>query len=72
MLLFDNQLQLSSIKEKALNSQVRPKLGIFAQGFYGYPGLNMFEDMMNRKWSLNGMVGVKLSWNVGALLLIKE
>ncbi|WP_455050464.1 TolC family protein [Hoylesella nanceiensis] len=72
MLLFDNQLQLSSIKEKALNSQVRPKLGIFVQGFYGYPGLNMFEDMMNRKWSLNGMVGVKLSWNVGALYSLKN
>ena len=72
MLLFDNQLQLSSIKEKALNSQVRPKLGIFAQGFYGYPGLNMFEDMMNRKWSLNGMVGVKLSWSIGALYSLKN
>lgn len=72
MLLFDNQLQLSSIKEKALNSQVRPKLGIFAQGFYGYPGLNMFEDMMNRKWSLNGIIGVKLSWNVGALYSLKN
>ena len=72
MLLFDYQLQLSSIKEKALNSQVRPKLGIFAQGFYGYPGFNMFEDMMNRKWSLNGMVGVKLSWNIGALYSLKN
>ena len=72
MLLFDNQLQLSSIKEKALNTQVRPKLGIFAQGFYGYPGFNMFEDMMNRKWSLNGMVGIKLSWNIGALYSLKN
>lgn len=72
MLLFDNQLKLSSIKEKALNTQIRPKLGIFAQGFYGYPGFNMFEDMMNRKWSLNGMVGVKLSWNVGALYSLKN
>ena len=72
ILLFDNQLQLSSIKEKALNSQVRPKLGIFAQGFYSYPGLNIFEDMMNRKWSLNGMVGVKLSWNIGALYSLKN
>lgn len=72
MLLFDNQLQLSSIKEKALNSQVRPKLGIFAQGFYGYPGLNMFEDIMNRKWNLNGIIGVKLSWNVGALYSLKN
>ena len=72
MLLFDNQLKLSSIKEKALNTQIRPKLGIFAQGFYGYPGFNMFEDMMNRKWSLNGIAGVKLSWNIGALYSLKN
>lgn len=72
MQLFDNQLKLSSIKEKALNTQVRPKLGIFAQGFYGYPGFNMFEDMMNRKWSLNGIVGIKLSWNIGALYSLKN
>lgn len=72
MQLFDNQLKLSSIKEKALNSQVRPKLGIFAQGFYGYPGFNMFEDMMNRKWSLNGIAGIKLSWNIGALYSLKN
>ena len=72
MLLFDNQLQLSSIKEKALNTQIRPKLGIFAQGFYGYPGFNMFEDMMNRKWSLNGIAGIKLSWNIGALYSLKN
>lgn len=72
MQLFDNQLKLSSIKEKALNTQVRPKLGIFTQGFYGYPGFNMFEDMMNRKWSLNGIVGIKLSWNIGALYSLKN
>ena len=72
MLLFDNQLKLSSIKEKALNTQIRPKLGIFAQGFYGYPGFNMFEDMMTRKWSLNGIAGIKLSWNIGALYSLKN
>ena len=72
MLLFDNQLKLSSIKEKALNTQIRPKLGIFAQGFYGYPGFNMFEDMMNQKWSLNGIAGIKLSWNIGALYSLKN
>lgn len=72
MQLFDHQLKLSNIKEKALNAQLQPKLGIFAQGFYGYPGFNMFEDMMNRKWSLNGMVGIKLSWNVAALYSFKN
>lgn len=72
MSLYNSQLELTEAKEKALDTQLRPKLGLFAQGFYGYPGLNMFEDMMNRKWSLNGIVGVKLSWNVSALYTHKN
>lgn len=70
--LYNSQLELTEAKEKALDTQLRPKLGLFAQGFYGYPGLNMFEDMMNRKWSLNGIVGIKLSWNVSALYTHKN
>ena len=72
MRLYDSQLKLTEAKEKALDTQLRPKLGLFAQGYYGYPGLNMFEDMMNRKWSLNGIVGIKLSWNVSALYTHKN
>ena len=72
MRLYDSQLKLTEAKEKALDTQLRPKLGLFAQGYYGYPGLNMFEDMMNRKWSLNGIVGIKLSWNVSALYTRKN
>ena len=72
MRLFDNQLHLSEAQEKALDARLKPHLGLFAQGFYGYPGLNMFEDMMRHKWSLNGLVGVKLSWNIGALYTHKN
>ena len=72
MRLYNSQLELTEAKEKALDTQLRPKLGLFAQGFYGYPGLNMFEDMINRKWSLNGIVGIKLSWNVSALYTHKN
>ena len=72
MHLYNSQLELTEAKEKALDIQLRPKLGLFAQGFYGYPGLNMFEDMMNRKWSLNGIVGIKLSWNVSAFYTHKN
>ena len=72
MRLYNSQLELTEAKEKALDTQLRPKLGLFAQGYYGYPGLNMFEDMINRKWSLNGIVGIKLSWNVSALYTRKN
>ncbi|PJF00376.1 TolC family protein [Prevotella intermedia] len=70
--LFDNQLKLAEVQEKVLNTKLRPTLGLYAQGYYGYPGLNMFEDMISRKWSLNGIVGIKLSWNIGALYTHKN
>ena len=63
----DAQLGVINAQEKALNSALIPKLSVFAQGFYGYPGLNMFEDMMRHKWGLNVIVGARLTWNIGAL-----
>ena len=63
----DAQMRLADVQEKALDAALLPKVGVFAQGFYGYPGYNMFEDMMGHKWSLNGMIGARLTWNIGAL-----
>ena len=68
----DAQLKLADAQEKALNAALMPKLGVFAQGYYGYPGYNMFEDMMSRKFSWNGMIGARLSWNIGALYTRKN
>ena len=68
----DAQIGLLNAQEKALNAALIPKLGVFAQGYYGYPGLNMFEDMMSHKWSLNGIIGARLTWNIGALYTRKN
>ena len=70
--LFNSKLKLSEAQEKALNTRLHPTLALFAQGYYGYPGMNMFNDMIDHKWRLNGIVGVKLSWNVGALYTRKN
>jgi outer membrane protein TolC len=72
MRLFDAQLRLADAQQRALNSALMPKLGVFAQGYYGYPGLNMFEDMMRHDWSSNGLIGAKLTWNIGALYTRKN
>ena len=68
----DAQLRLADAQEKALNAALMPKLGVFAQGYYGYPGYNMFEDMLSRKFSWNGMIGARLTWNIGALYTRKN
>ena len=68
----DAQIGLLNAQEKALDAMLMPKVGVFAQGFYGYPGLNMFEDMMRHKWSLNGIIGARVTWNIGALYTRKN
>ena len=70
--LFDAQLRLAEAQEKSLNAALKPRFGLFAQGYYGYPGLNMFEDMMRHQWSLNGIIGARLTWNIGALYTRKN
>ena len=70
--LFDSQIKLADAQEKLLNACLLPRLSVFAQGYYGYPGYNQFEAMFNRTWKLNGIVGVRLSWNIGALYTRKN
>ena len=70
--MLDAQISVLKAQEKALNAALRPKVGVFAQGFYGYPGLNMFEDMMRHKWSLNGLVVARVTWTIGALYTRKN
>lgn len=65
--LIDSQLRLADAQDRALKAALLPRVGVFAQGYYGYPGYNMFKDMMGRDWSWNGMVGARLTWNIGAL-----
>ena len=65
--LIDSQLRLADAQDHALKAALLPRLGVFAQGYYGYPGYNLFKDMMGREWSWNGMVGARLTWNIGAL-----
>ena len=68
----DAQINLLNAQEKALDAALKPKFGVFAQGYYGYPGMNMFEDMMRHNWSLNGIIGARLTWNIGALYTRKN
>ena len=72
LLAIDAQLRLADSQEKALDAALVPRLGVFAQGYYGYPGYNLFDDMMSRKFSWNGMIGARISWNIGALYTRKN
>lgn len=62
--LVEAQLRLANAQERALNSALTPRLSVFASGFYGYPGYNLFNDMMHRNGSLNGIVGARLTWSL--------
>lgn len=62
--LFDRKLQTNLARERTVDASLMPHVGFFAQAYYGYPGLNMYESMMNRKLSFNVLAGVKVVWNI--------
>lgn len=68
LLLYDNQKRVYNDQQKLLNLQLLPKLGAFAQGGYGRPGLNMLSN--NFAWYYLG--GLKMTWNFGSIYTHKK
>jgi outer membrane protein TolC len=69
--LFNTQSAQFEAQKQAINSSVMPRIGLFAQGFYGNPGLNLFKDMTENKWTWNYMAGIRLQWNIGNYYTLK-
>lgn len=73
------ELRLLTAKSEYVASQRKsilvasmPQFSAFAQGYYGYPNLNMFKSMQSGEWGLNGIVGVRMQWNIGAFYTQKN
>ena len=69
--MFNSQSAQFEAQKRALQASVMPRIGLFAQGFYGNPGLNLFKDMTENKWTLNYIAGVRLQWNIGSFYTLK-
>lgn len=69
--LYAMQMQQTEAQSHLLNVGLRPKLSLFAQGVYGYPGYDMFDSMFDHDLKLNGIVGIRFSWNIGRLYTFK-
>ena len=61
---FEARLQANEAREAAVTAGTMPKIGLFAQAYYGYPGFNYFESMMKRDLSFNLLAGVKVAWDI--------
>lgn len=65
---FDAQQNRLNVQEDALKVRYLPRFGLFVQGAYGNPGLNMLKD----KFTPYYIGGVRLSWNFGSLYTLKN
>lgn len=70
--LFDAQARTNTAQLGNIRSSLMPKIGLFAQAYYGYPGFDNFKSMMNRDLSFNVLAGVKVSWNIGSFYTKKN
>lgn len=65
---FDAQGEQLRVQESTLNTRLMPRFGLFVQGAYGNPGLNMLKD----EFSAYYVAGVRMSWNFGSLYTLKN
>ena len=70
--LLDKRLQLTDAQEKSLKSGLMPRISLFAQGYYGYTGYDMFHDMYHRAPTVNGLIGARITWNISNLYTNKN
>ena len=70
--LFDARIKNNDARLGSIKSSVMPRIGLFAQAYYGYPGYDNFKSMMNRDMSFNVLAGVKVSWNIGSFYTKKN
>lgn len=68
MLMFEAQDNAIESQKSLLNARVMPTIGAFAQGGYGKPGLNMFDNEFTPYF----LGGVRLSWNFSNLYTLKN
>lgn len=68
LLWFDAQDGRLKIQEEALKNNLMPRLGLFVQGAYGNPGLNMLKN----EFSPYYVAGIRLSWNFGSLYTLRN
>ena len=65
---FDAQGGQLNVQESSLKTRFRPRFGLFVQGAYGNPGLNMLKD----DFSAFYVAGVRMSWNFGSLYTLRN
>ncbi|MCK9311264.1 MAG: TolC family protein [Bacteroidales bacterium] len=66
--LFDRQLSLIDHQTDMVKSGTQPKVGLFVQGGYGRPGLNMLQNDFSPFY----IGGVRLSWNISGFYTQKN
>lgn len=70
--LMDSKVALNNSLSGNINASIMPKIGLFAQAYYGYPGIDYFKSMLSREPTFNILTGIKLSWNFDGLYTKKN
>ncbi len=70
--LYEARFLENDAKNSVIKAGTMPRIGLFAQGFYGYPGFDYFSSMMNREPSFNFLAGIKVTWNIGSFYTKKN
>jgi outer membrane protein TolC len=66
--LYEAQSNLFETQKSMVDAKNLPKLGVFVQGGYGNPGLNMLKNEFTPYY----IAGARLSWNFGSLYTKKN
>lgn len=62
--LFKSRYAINEKANRLSDTSLMPKIAMFAQAYYGYPGFDYFKSMADNGLSFNILAGLKVSWNI--------
>ncbi|MDR1557564.1 MAG: TolC family protein [Tannerellaceae bacterium] len=65
---FDARNQLTEVQHKQVSAGLMPRIGLFVQGGYGRPGLNMLDNSFEPFY----IAGFRFSWNFGKFYTLRN
>lgn len=67
MQLLDRESELLNLKNRYEKVKLMPKIGFMGQAYWGFPGTNVFRDIVKHDARINVGFGIKMSWDITPL-----
>lgn len=70
--LFEQKIAFNDALQRLSDTSLMPRISLFAQAYYGYPGIDYFRSMRERTPNFNILAGFRATWSLDSFYTRKN